>query len=535
MEPQTDDARYAAIRARDARFDGVFFTCVRTTGIFCRPSCPARTPARGSVEFVPSAAAALGAGFRACKRCGPAAPPGSPADDPTSSLASRALALIEAGALDGEGTVPALAARLAVSERTLHRALLAATGAGALAHARLQRARRAHELVLASDLPLSRVAYAAGFGSERQLHETFTRTYGHAPSALRARTRSRAGAAPSRDAGPEPDAVHLSLRLAVRRPFDGSGLADWFAARAVPGVERVEGTSWTRAVRLPHGPAVLHADLCDLPGAGAPGADRRGVAGGGRVDLDLSLADARDLAAATGLARRLLDLDADPEGIDDGLARAMAPLVPLVAARPGVRIPGAPGLPEALLWAITGQQISAAQARDQIERATDLVAEPLPPALRREGITRLPADPRVAAARAEEWFRGPGARRRTLMTAVPDAPDEAIALPELRTALLALPGIGPWTADYALLRAVRAIDVAPARDAALLGAARDLGIADTHEALLAALDAATPWRSYAVMHLWHHAATLRRAPRARRVPTRSTTRQPRPTTSEETR
>lgn len=496
MTSLTDDERYAAISARDARFDGMFVTCVRTTGIFCRPSCPAHTPARASVSFVPSAAAALEAGFRACKRCGPAAPPGSPPDDPVATLAERAVALIEQGALDGDGRVGDLARRLAVSERTLHRSLLAATGAGALAHARLHRARRAHELVVGTDLPLSTVAYAAGFGSERQLHETFTRTYGHAPSRVRA---ARRRTDPDRS-GPAQDTagvLRVTLRLAVRLPFDGEGLAAWFAARAIGGVETVRGTAWARAVRLPHGPGVLRADL----GAVAP--DRA-------LPVGIAVADARDVPAARALARALLDLDADPVGIDAGLTAAMGSIASLVAARPGVRLPGTPSLAEALLWAIAGQQITAVQARDQIERATDALTEPLPVALRDDGtgITRLPVDPRVAAAHAGTWFRGPGARRRAIETAVPAVPDPSLPVPELRAALLALSGIGPWTADYALLRGARAIDVAPARDAALLAAARDLGIAEDHPALSAALDAAAPWRSYAVMHLWHHAATL---------------------------
>ncbi|MGP9694519.1 Ada metal-binding domain-containing protein [Brachybacterium sp. AOP25-B2-12] len=504
MEPLTDDERYAAIRARDARFDGVFFTCVRTTGIFCRPSCPARTPQRSSVDFAPSAAAAIEAGFRACKRCGPAAPPGSPDADPAGSLAARALRLIEAGALDGSG-VTELAHRLLVSPRTLHRALVGATGAGALTHARVARARRAHELVVGSDLPLSVVAYAAGFGSERQLHDTFVRTYGHAPSVVRARR--RAVPADERPLGADTDAAQLRLGLAVRRPFDGAGLVDWFARRAVPGVEELRGTRWTRAVRLPRGPGVLSVDL------GVPE---------GPLPLLLHLSDVRDVPAAVALARRLLDLDADPLGIDTGLLEVMPALAPLVQARPGVRLPGTPSLAEALLWAITGQQITALQARDQIVRATDLLSEALPAALVADGVERLPVDPLTAAEHAEDWFRGPGARRRALSTAVPAVPDEALGVDVLRASLLALPGIGPWTADYALLRGARAIDVAPSRDVALLAAARDLGLADDLPALDRLLRTAAPWRSYAVMHLWHHAAAIG-TPSTRRTPAAEST------------
>src|SRR5699024_8371350 len=185
MAEMTDDERYAAIRARDARFDGMFFTCVRSTGIFCRPSCPSRTPGRDRVEFVPSAAAAVENGYRACKRCGPLTPPGTADDDPAGALALRALELIHGGALDagpdGGTPVSTLARTLHVTERTLHRALVARTGTGAVAHARMARARRAHELLRSTSWPMAEVAAAAGFGSERQLHETVRRIFGRAP------------------------------------------------------------------------------------------------------------------------------------------------------------------------------------------------------------------------------------------------------------------------------------------------------------------------------------------------------------------
>ncbi|MBK0332282.1 helix-turn-helix domain-containing protein [Brachybacterium sp. MASK1Z-5] len=514
MDEMTDDERFAAIRARDARFDGAFFTCVRSTGIFCRPSCPARTPARANVDFAPSAAAAVEAGFRACKRCGPSAPPGSPDEDPSGDLARRALRLIDGGALD-DGSVPQLAARLAVSERTLHRALSARTGAGALAHARMRRARRAHDLVLETDLQLSRVAFAAGFGSERQLHDTFTTVFGHAPSTVR----ERSGQDATRSDGPADPAAegaaHLRAGLAVRLPFDGDGLACWFAARAVPGVDEVvtdedgAGTAPVRrtAVRLPHGPAVLEVALPSLAGTGTA-----------RLSATMHLADVRDYGAAVGLARRLLDLDADPLGIDEALPRSLPALAPLVAARPGVRLPGLPSLAEALMWAIVGQQITAAQARDQIARATDLAGEALPPSLHVGGVHRLGPTPAEAAARAADWYRGPGARRRALVTALTETPDaDALDPVQLHDAVLALPGVGPWTAGYALLRGTRGSDLAPPRDVALLAAARDLGLAEDLDDLPESLAPAAPWRSYASLHLWHHAASLPPARRTRRT------------------
>ncbi|MDN5601091.1 MAG: Ada metal-binding domain-containing protein [Brachybacterium sp.] len=500
MAEMTDDERYAAIRARDARFDGMFFTCVRSTGIFCRPSCPSRTPRRDRVEFAPSAAAAVERGYRACKRCGPLAPPGADSEDPAGELAHRALTLIHAGALDGgpeESTaVGELADRLHVTERTLHRALRARTGSGAVAHARMARARRAHELLRSTSLAMGDIAAAAGFGSERQLHETVSRTFGRAPSAIRELAVPRRGmhGAGVADGGDDADsAAVVSADLAVRRPFHAAGLANWFAARAIPGVEHVDGLLWTRAVALPHGPAVLQVDL--------------GVADG-PLPLTAHLRDLRDYAAAVSLARHVLDLDADPCGIDAGLTAAMPALAPLVQARPGVRIPGTPSLAEALLWAIVGQQISTVRARALLEGATDLAGEKLPATMRTAHVHRLAISPAEAGARAEEWFRGPGARRRTLAAALAAPPDPHLPVPELREQLLTIRGIGPWTADYALLRGARAIDVAPPRDVALLAVARALDLAGDFAALDQVLGAASPWRSYAVMQLWHHRDSL---------------------------
>lgn len=286
--------------------------------------------------------------------------------------------------------------------------------------------------------------------------------------------------------------VEVRVELDVRRPFHGAGLASWFAHRAIPGVESVDGAVWTRAVHLPHGPGVLEVDL------GAPRA----------LPLSLRLADQRDRCAAVALVCRLLDLDADAMLIDQHLVQSLPALAPLIEQRPGVRIPGTASIAEALMWAIVGQQITTTQARDQITRATDLAGQALPEGLRRGPVTRLPVLPADAARTAGAWYRGPGARRRALVTALTShiAPQQPVH--DLRAQLLALPGVGPWTADYVMLRAARATDSSPARDVALLGAARDLGIAADHSSLAQALQAASPWRSYASLHLWLHNSTL---------------------------
>lgn len=334
------------------------------------------------------------------------------------------------------------------------------------------------------------------------------------------------GMSPSDPALPSaPGAPVRLLELAVRHPFDGEGLAHWFGDRALPGVEQVDGTCWARAVRLPHGPAVLAADLA--------------VPAGQMLPVSAHLSDVEDAPHAARMARRLLDLDADPQPFERALRESTPALEPLFDARPGVRIPGSESLAEAILWAVAGQQVTTVQTREQLTRAADLVSDPLPEALRGAGrrgtgrrgpaLERLAPDPLRAAERAEEWFRGPGARRRALQEAVPaaaglereawlpggDAPADDISRPgiaALRTRLLALRGIGPWTADYALMRGAGAPDLAPARDAALLAAARDLDLAQDHAELTAVLETARPWRSTSVMHLWQHAAHRRTRP-----------------------
>ncbi|WP_460843674.1 bifunctional transcriptional activator/DNA repair enzyme AdaA, partial [Nocardioides marmoraquaticus] len=309
------EAHYRAATARDRRFDGVFYVAVHTTGIYCRPSCPAVTPQRRNVDFYRSAAAAQQAGFRACLRCLPDATPGSPRWDVASDAAGRALALIEDGVVEREG-VPGLAARLGYSERQLHRLLCAEYGAGPLALARSRRAQTARTLIEGTDLRLADVAHAAGFASLRQFNDTVREVYARTPTELRSRAAVRRGRGGDRG-GDRGGAVAgaLRVRVAVREPFAARDRHRFVVLHAVAGVEG-RGEHWyERAVRLPHGPAVVRVDL-----SGATP---------GTVPATVRLSDVRDLAPALQRLRRLLDAEVDPATVDEALAddAAVAPLV----------------------------------------------------------------------------------------------------------------------------------------------------------------------------------------------------------------
>ncbi|MGO9488258.1 MAG: bifunctional transcriptional activator/DNA repair enzyme AdaA, partial [Solirubrobacteraceae bacterium] len=283
---------WQAVRSGDQRFDGWVFCGVRTTGIYCRPSCPARTPKRENVSFFPSAAAAQAAGFRACKRCRPDASPGSPQWDLRADVVGRAMRLIADGVVDREG-VRGLAARLGYSERHLHRQLVAVAGAGPLGLARAARAQTARVLLETTDLPITQVSFAAGFGSLRQFNATVQEVFATTPTVLRTRAR-RQGRCEDRDA--------IVLRLPYRPPFDGEGLIGFLARRAVPGVEEVHEGAYRRSLRLPHACGTVELRPQE-----------------GHVLAGFRLEDPRDLSAALQRTRGLLDLDSDPSSVADAL------------------------------------------------------------------------------------------------------------------------------------------------------------------------------------------------------------------------
>ncbi|WP_141012848.1 AlkA N-terminal domain-containing protein [Nocardioides sambongensis] len=474
------EACYAAVRSRDRRFDGVFYIAVSTTGIYCRPSCPARTPAAANVTFHRSAAAAQEAGYRACKRCLPDAVPGSPDWDVTATVAGRAMRLISDGVVDREG-VDGLAGRLGYSNRHLGRLLRAELGAGPLALARTQRAQTARVLVETTELPFADIAFASGFRSVRQFNDTLREIYATTPSGLR----GRRGAARRRESG------SIALRLAVRAPFAGVALGRFLAVRAVTGVEQVEVAAdrvvYRRTLRLPHAPGALRVDLVDVA-AGEPA----------QLDVRLTLTDLRDTATALSRARRLVDADADPLAVAEHLARDPA-LAPLLARHPGLRVPGHVDGDELAVRAVLGQQVSVAGARTVAGRLVAETGTPYDSGV--EGLTHLFPDAAAIADLDPASLPMPRARGRALTGLAGALADGRVVLDrgpdrdEVRRALLALPGIGPWTSDYIALRALGHPDVF---------LPTDVGVRHALAALGGASDTArwAPWRSYALLHLW---------------------------------
>ena len=372
---------YLAVQSKDPRFDGWFVTAVTSTGIYCRPSCPARTPQRRNVRFLPTAAAAQRAGFRACKRCRPDATPGSPEWDGRADVVARAMRLIADGVIDRAG-VPGLADQVGYSVRQLERVLLAEVGAGPVALARAQRAQTARVLVETTDLSMTEVAFAAGFTSIRQFNDTVRAVFAAPPSALRA-----TGPGPVRGARAAPG--RLDLRLPFRQPLCPDTLFGHLAATAVPGVEEVVGTTYRRTLRLPHGPGIV---------ALTPTASH--------IACRMELADVADLTAAIARCRRLLDLDADPDAVDRALS--VDPVLgPAVGRSPGRRVPRTVDGDEFAVRAVLGQQVSTAAARTCAGALVAERGEPL--ATPSAGLTHLFPRPGSWSARHRHWrVGGPG-------------------------------------------------------------------------------------------------------------------------------
>ena len=461
--------------SRDSRFDGQFITGVHSTGIYCRPSCPAMTPHAKNVSFYRTAAAAHEAGLRACKRCLPDAVPGSPDWNANDDLASRAMRLIADGVVEREG-VPGLAARLGYTPRHLTRVLVAELGAGPLALARANRAQNARTLLVSTDLSIADVAFAAGFSSIRQFNDTMAAVYESTPSALRQSRRH--------DVAPAPDGVSISLRLPARAPFDGAGLMRFFADHAVSGLETVVDGVFERRVRLPHGIATVRLSLDGT----APG-------GQAAVRCEARLESLADVSTLVTRVRRLFDLDADSVAIDQALSTD-ATLAPLVAALPGLRLPGSLDAEETLFRTLVGQQISVAAARTVQGRLT---AE-----LGTDGL--FPTAAQIAGS--EGVVRGPAARVRTILGVAEAVAGAQLSLDlgtpvrEFTERLVALPGVGPWTAGYLAMRVLGSPDVLLASDLVVLQTATRLGLPGSARALAVHGERWAPWRSYATLHLW---------------------------------
>jgi AraC family transcriptional regulator, regulatory protein of adaptative response / DNA-3-methyladenine glycosylase II len=489
------DRCYQAAHSKDARFDGVFFIGVTSTGIYCRPSCPARTPKRENVRFYATAASAQQAGFRACLRCRPDATPGSPEWNMRADVVARAMRLIRDGIVDREG-VDGLARHLGYSVRQLNRVITAEVGTGPLAIARAQRGQAARILLETTALPVAHVAFAAGFASVRQCNETVRQIFADTPRGLRARvTKAALRNRMEERAGAGTQGVRL--RLPGRRPFSPESVLGFLGSRAVPGIEARDGATYWRSMRLPHGYAVVALTATD-----------QGDDGPAFVDADLHLSDLRDLTTAVSRCRQLLDLDADPLAVLEALRPD--PLIgPLVCTEPGRRVPGAVDGFELAVRAVIGQQVSVTGARTIAGRLVRLAGEAIPDPI--SGITHLFPTPEALIALARNdpaAFAMPGSRRLALVALAEAVGSGTVTIDpgtdpaELRAALVRLPGIGPWTAEYVAMRALRDPDAFMPTDLGIRRAARALGQPDDPAHLTALTERWRPWRSYAMVHLW---------------------------------
>ena len=505
MDPLDPDSCYRAVLARDSRFDGHFFTAVRTTGIYCRPVCSARTPRRTSCDFYRTAAAAERAGFRPCLRCRPELAPGRVDFDAT--LAEAIYAHLQAGALD-EASLETLAADIGLSSRQVRRIVLDRFGVTPIEIAQTQRLLFAKKLLHETTLPMTRLAYASGFRSLRRFNASFREQYGLAPSALR----RHAGASGDPDAPGAPDG-DIVLRLSYRPPLDWERLAGYLARRATRGVEQVETIDGvptyrrTAVLSSPSGPLTGWLSVTTPSGARSSRRSHPHV-----LIVTLSSALAPVLMEATRRLRELFDLDADPLGIAAHLGSDPL-LAGEVAAVPGLRMPGAWDRFELALRAVLGQQVSVVGASTLAGRlarrfgavvdtpfagldrgavSAEVLADADPAAIAAIGMPRSRAATVVALAR----FAADGGLRMAPGTSC----DEAVAR------LDAVPGIGPWTAHYIAMRALRYTDAFPAGDLGLrkaLGLLEGAAVIPAEAALERRSAAWRPWRAYAAATLWH--------------------------------
>ena len=476
--------------SRDPRFDGLFFTAVRSTGIYCRPVCPAPPPLRANVDYYPSAAAAEAAGFRPCLRCRPELAPADGAWRRGDAVIARALALIDQGFLAGH-PVAALAARLALGERQLRRLFVERLGAAPLGVHVTRRLLFAKQLLTETRLPITEVAMAAGFGSLRRFNAAFQDAYRMAPRELR---RSLEGHEPA------PACQSLVLRLGYRPPYDFAAMLDFLRARALPGVEQVDDASYARVVGDAQAPGWLRVGAWPSPRSGQVHALR----------LELHGVAPSRLADTVQRVRRMFDLDADPDAISAVLS-ADPRLRPLLHERPGLRLPsGWDGL-EIAVRAVIGQQVSVAAARTITHRlvqrhGTAVALDGAP------GLDRLFPDAATLAEADLDGLGLPGSRIATLRAIARGVQEGSVGfgpgqtLEEFTMAWCALPGIGPWTAQYLALRALGHPDALPAEDLVLQKAVPTDGSRLSARQLRERAEAWCPWRGYAVIHLWRDAA-----------------------------
>jgi len=485
MELPDREACYRVFRSRDPRFDGLIYVGVTSTGIYCRPICPARSPKFENCRYFGSAAAAQEAGFRPCLRCRPETAPDLASWRGTSNTVSRALALINDGALDGgEEGIEALAERLGIGGRQLRRLFMQHLGASPVAVAQTRRVLFAKHLIHETQMPMTEVATAAGFGSVRRFNEIFKELLHRPPSALRRKTLSDRSA----NAG-------VTLRLCYRPPYDWDSILAHLRARAIPGVEVVERGKYLRTVEV--GGVAGSVEVAHL-------SQRNSLL------VTTRFPDVSALPAIVARVRRVFDLGADIATICEHLS-GDPHLAPLVALRPGLRSPGGWDGFELAMRAVLGQQITVAAARNLAAKLVEVCGKRAPKEITapNPGLTRL-FPTAQAVARADLSSLGMPSARRDALKALAEA---AVADPNLFRPfgtvdeaikrLRSIRGVGEWTAQYIALRALRETDAFPASDVGLLRGAEVIdGVRPTPNSLLGRAEVWRPWRAYAAQHLW---------------------------------
>jgi AraC family transcriptional regulator of adaptative response / DNA-3-methyladenine glycosylase II len=486
------EACYRALLTRDARFDGQFFIAVRTTGIYCRPICPARAPKLEHIEFMPSAAAAQAAGYRSCLRCRPETSPQLAAWHGTYSTVSRAMALIAAGALNGEA-VDRLAGRLGIGERQLRRLFRKHLGASPNAVAQTGRVLFAKQLISDTTLSMTEVALAAGFGSVRRFNDTFQKLYGRPPSNLR------------RDGPVATIGSAVNLTLTFKPPYDWAAIIGFLATRAIPGVECVRGDEYARTVNLGGATGTIVVRPAMRQHA---------------LSASIRFPAVAALPAIVERIRRLFDLGADPAVIGAHLSEDPA-LTKLVEARPGLRVPGAWDGFELAVRGILGQQISVGAARGLAGKlvvafGTRLAATDEPAIA--DLTHAFPSPNQIACADNLAGTLGMPRQRAAAISTLAEAAladprlfEPGQGLDESITRLRSLAGIGEWTAQYIAMRALREPDAFPTGDIGLLRAMATESGRPTPAQLQARAARWRPWRSYAALHLWASDPTVARA------------------------
>lgn len=470
--------------ARDTRFDGLFFTGVLSTGVFCRPVCPAPQPKRKNVIYFPTAAAAVSAGLRPCRRCRPEAAPGTPAWNGTSATVSRAVQLIRQGALNGGG-VDALAARLGVGARHLRRLFHQHVGVPPVVMANLQRVFFARQLLAETGLAITDIASAAGFGSIRRFNAAFRTVFARSPSDLR-RT------LPERPSPGLPSRIRCTLNLPYRPPYQWERILAFFRERAVEGVEWADDRSYHRTIRTDHLQGCLH--IRHAPAANA-------------LVLQVDLSDIRGLMPVVERVRRMFDLDADRQSIAHTLARDDH-LAPLIERLPGLPLPGNWDPFETTVRAIAGQQVSVKAARTLLGRIVSRCG-PEAEGCDADGLYRFfPTAEELAAAQLS-GAGITGKRAATLKTVARGVAEGEIQLTigsersDFIRRMVQLPGIGPWTAQYIAMRAYSDPDAFPASDLGIVQALSCNGKRPTDQQIVARAEAWRPWRAYAATYLWN--------------------------------